>query len=139
KKDFVRIIDISSKDYEEIALSHIHPVKTSLYMTDEGYCTIIDVDRVLHMTPSGTVKYAIKIPQKRSGHSALSYDSGIYSASYTMQNASSRLIIFKDDGTVLFSKEFPTESFMDSVIKQNVVFLRGSNNLFCYSIHRLPQ
>jgi hypothetical protein len=139
KKDFVRVIDISSEDYGDVALNHIHPVKTSLHMTDEGYCTIIDVDRILYITSSGKVKYTINIPQKRSGHSALSYARGIYSASYTMQNASSRLVLFKEDGTLLFSKEFPTESFMDSVIKQNLVFLRGSNNLFCYSIHRLSQ
>ena len=139
KKDFVRIMDISSGDHDDAVLNHIHPVKTSLHVTDEGYCTIIDIDRVLCIKPSGAVKFVIGIPQQRYGHSALSYHHGIYTASYTMQNGSSRLLIYREDGTVLFSKEFPAESFMDAVIKNNLVFLRGSNNLYCYSIHRLPQ
>jgi hypothetical protein len=132
-------MDISSGDHDDAVLNHIHPVKTSLHVTDEGYCTIIDIDRVLCIKPSGAVKFVIGIPQQRYGHSALSYHHGIYTASYTMQNGSSRLLIYREDGTVLFSKEFPAESFMDAVIKNNLVFLRGSNNLYCYSIHRLPQ
>ncbi len=139
KKDFVRIINISSEDYEDVPLDHIHHVKTSLCVTDAGFCSIIDVDKIMSITPSGSVKFAVTIPQKRPGLSALTYRNGIYAASYTMQNASSRLILFKEDGTVLFSKEFPAESFMDSTINRNVVFLRGSNNLFCYSIHNLSQ
>jgi hypothetical protein len=139
KKDFVRIIDIHSGDYDDVELGHIHPVKTSLHVTDAGFCAVIDIDRILRISPSGGVKYAIAIPKKRHGHSSLSYRSGVYAASYTMQNASSRLVILREDGTVILSKEFPAESFLDAVIRDDLVFLRGSNSLFCYSIHRLQQ
>ena len=135
-KDFARVIDIDSGDYDDIELNHVHTVKTSLHMTDAGYCTVIDVDRILHITPGAAVKYGISIPRKRPGTSDISYRHGVYAASYTMQNGSSRLVIFREDGAVIFSKEFPSESFLDAVIRGNLVFARGSNNLFCFSLHR---
>ena len=136
QKDNVRIIEISSGDHNDVALNHIHAVKTTLHITDDGYCTIFDVDKILYITDSGKIKYGITIPKKRPGHSAISFRKGIYAASYTTQNGSSMLYIFKENGVVLFSKEFPAESFLDAVIKSDLVFLRGSNNLFCYSINR---
>ncbi|OHD62819.1 MAG: hypothetical protein A2176_02970 [Spirochaetes bacterium RBG_13_51_14] len=137
QKDYVRIIDIESKDHETVELAHAHPVKTSLFVSDSGCCTVIDVDRILHISSSGKVRFSIAIPQKRSGHSSVGYRNGVYSVSYTMKNGSSKLLLFNEDGVILFSKEFPSESFLDASLQENFLFLRGSDNIFCYSIHRL--
>jgi hypothetical protein len=136
-KDFVRVVDIRSGEYHDIALNHVHTVKTPLYITEEGDCTVIDVDRILCMTPSASKKFEIAIPPKSPGTSAVSCGSGVCAASYSMQNGPSRLIVFRDDGVVVFSNEYPTESYLDAVIRGNLIFARGSNNIFCYSLHRV--
>ena len=135
QKDFLRIINCESGDYDLAELAHAHQVKTSLHVNDEGYCAVIDVDRIMHISESGKVKLTIGIPPKRSGHSSISYRNGVYAASYTMQTGSSKLILFRDDGVILFSREFPAESFLDASLQDGLLFLRGSDNVFCYSVH----
>lgn len=133
-KDYLRVIDIESGDYDEAELAHVHRVKTSLHVDGEGYCTIIDFDRVLRVAKSGRVKLTLGIPPKRDGHSSIACHGGIYAVSYTMQTGASRLMLFRDDGTVLVSKEFPSESFLDAMLTDNLLFLRGSDTIYCYSI-----
>jgi len=57
------------------------------------------------------VKLNIAIPPKRHGHSSISYLDGVYAVSYTMQTGASRILLFREDGVMLFSKEYPAESF----------------------------
>lgn len=134
-KDFVRIVDLESGDHDEAELSHVHHVRTSLHAGDDGYCAVIDVDRVLYISPSGRVKMTINIPPKRPGHSSIRFLNGVYAVSYTEQGGAAKLILFRDDGVILFSQEFPSESFLDVSLQGSLVFLRGSDHVYCYSIH----
>jgi len=52
-----------------------------------------------------------------------------------MQNGTSKLIMYNDEGVILFSREFPSESFLDATLRDGLLFLRGSDNIYCYSIH----
>jgi hypothetical protein len=134
-KDYIRIVDIAENDYEDEELKHIHPVKTGVHVADDGYCTVIDVDRVLFISPSGRIRYSIAVPPKRPGHSAITCNDGMYAVSYTMQNGTSKLIMYNQEGVILFSREFPSESFLDATLRDGLLFLRGSDNIYCYSIH----
>ncbi len=136
-KDYIRVVDIAENEYEDEELRHIHPVKTAVNIGDEGFCAVIDVDRVLYISPSGRIRYTIAIPPKRIGHSAITYNDGIYAVSYTMQNGTSKLILYNENGVILFSREFPSESFLDATLRSGLLFLRGSDNIYCYSIHGL--
>ena len=136
QKDSIRIIENASGGQEELELKYVHPVKTSLYITDGGNGVVLDTDRILYVSGSGRVRFSIDIPPKRDGHSSISYQDGIFAAAYTMRNGSSKLLLFRDDGIVLFSREFPAESFLDAVVRNGLVLLRGSDNLFCYRISR---
>ena len=135
-RDCVRIVEMETGDHDEAELSHLHQVKTSLHMSARGYCTVIDVDRVLYISPSGRVKMTITIPPKRPGHSSIRFLNGIYAVTYTEQAGAAKLILFRDDGVILFSQEFPSESFLDVSLQGDLVFLRGSDSVYCYSIHR---
>jgi hypothetical protein len=135
QKDYIRIINCESGDYDLAELAHAHQVKTSMHVNDGGYCAVIDVDRILYISDSGKVKMTIGIPPKRPGHSSISYVNGVYAASYTMQTGASKLILFREDGVILFSREFPAEAFLDASLQDGLVFLRGSDNIFCYSLH----
>ncbi len=134
-KDWVRVVNIASDDYDEVDLAHAHPVKTSIHVNGDGYCTVIDTDRILYISPSGSVKLNIPVPAKREGHSSISYYNGLYAVSYTMQTGPSRLLLFRDDGVMLFTKDFPGESFLDASLREGLLFLRGSDSVFCYSLH----
>ncbi len=134
-KDYVRIVDIASAGYDEVELAHAHPVKTSLHINNDGYCTAIDTDRLIYVSPSGSVKLNIAIPPMRHGHSSISYSDGLYAVSYTMQTGTSKLLLFREDGVMLFSREFPAESFLEATLRDNLLFVRGSDNVFCYSLH----
>jgi len=136
-KDFIRVIEIAGDDYDDVELKHVHRVKTSVHAGDNGFFTVIDVDRILYLTSSGRVRYSIAIPPKRDGHSAISNQNGLYAVSYTMKNGTSKLILYRENGVILFSREFPSESFLDAVLHNGLLFLRGSDNIYCYSIHGL--
>lgn len=136
RKDVIRIIENASGDSDEVELKYQHQVKTSLLITDEGNSAVIDMDRILYISSSGRIRFSISIPPKREGHSSLSGRGGIFTASYTMRTGSSKLILFRDDSIILFSREFPAESFLDAVIRNGLIFVRGSDNLFCYRISR---
>lgn len=134
RADRLRVIDIESGDHGEAELTHIHKVKTSIHVDGEGYCAILDIDRVLRVSKSGRVKLALAVAAKRHGHSTISRWNGMYAVSYTMQTGTSLVTLFMDDGTVLMTKEFPAESFLDATLGDGLLFLRGSDSIFCYSI-----
>jgi hypothetical protein len=135
KKDYIRVVDIAESDYDDEELKHVHLVRTSVHAGDDGFCTIIDVDRILYVSPSGRIRYSIAIPPKREGHSSIAGDGGAYAAAYTMRNGTSKLILYRENGVILFSREFPSESFLDATLRDGLLFLRGSDNVYCYSIH----
>ena len=132
--DYIRILNIKDKSDKNISLKHVHPVKTSLHVDNMGNAVIIDIDNILYINGKGNIEYSIKIPKKRYGQSKISKDGKFYSVSYTKSTGESKLIIFMKKGTIIFSKEFPAESFLDTTLSGSFIFLRGSNNIFCYSI-----
>ena len=69
--------------------------------------------------------------------SAISCRDGLFAVSYTMKNGTSKLILYREDGVIIFSREFPSESFLDATLRDGLLFLRGSDNIYCYSIHGL--
>ncbi|MCP4129762.1 MAG: hypothetical protein GY754_01980 [bacterium] len=139
QKDTILIIDIPEKKENKTALTHVHPVKTSLYMADNGYTIVIDSDAILYLTGSGERELSIKIPPKRYGFSSISANDteDLFSVSYTMATGDSNLLLFKKDGTIIKTKDFTTESFLESSIQGNTLFLRGSDSLFFYRFHEI--
>ncbi|TFH41438.1 MAG: hypothetical protein E4G96_05485 [Chrysiogenales bacterium] len=139
RKDRIRVINTESGSYDDAGLSHVHHSKTSLHVNDEGFCVILDSDRMLRISRSGRVKVSIDVPAKRQGHSSVRFNGGVYAVTYTMSNGVSALILFREDGTVLFSNEYPSESFLDASLGGGLLLLRGSDNLFCYSLGRVAR
>ncbi len=136
-KDRLRVVEIESGHGGETELAHAHTVRTSLHVRDDGSCAVIDVDRILRVSPSGSVRMSIAVPPKRPGHSSISFDNGLYAVSYTMRSGPSKIFLFREDGTVLFSREYPAEAFLDASLRENLLFLRGSDNVFCYRLRGL--
>jgi len=136
EKDHIRIINIQDSEYENVGLKNVHTAKTSIYVTNNGYVTVNDVDNILCFSDSGSMEYNIRIPKKRYGSSTIGYNNGIYSATYTKTDGESKLILYKDNGSILLSKTFPDETFLNASLKSDLIFLRGSDNLYCYRIRQ---
>ena len=137
KKDYLGIIDIIEKEINRIELKNVHVVKNDLHISDNGNISFIDMNKLLTYRSNGKLEYEIKVPEKRKGFSKINYKDGLYFTSYTMSNGESKFIINKEDGTVILSKEFPMESFLNNQVVGNSILLRGSDSLYCYSIHNL--
>lgn len=78
----------------------------------------------------------MKVPGKRYGQSSITHDAGLYAVSYAAEKGEAKLMLIRDDGTLIFSRDFINESFLVSTLKNGLLFARGSENLYCYSIHQ---
>jgi len=133
-KDYVRIVNIEDNDFEDSAIENVHPVKTAINISDDGYGAIFDNDKVLLFDDDCDLQFKLNVPKKRPGFSTLVYENGIYALGYTKNTGESQLIVFRKSGEIFYAKEYPGESFLSSKIKDKIIFLRGSDNLFAYKI-----
>ncbi len=133
-KDFVRVVDIADNDYDDSEIQSVHTVRTALNISDEGYGAIFDNDKVLLFDDDCDLQFKVNVPKKRAGFSTLAFDGGIYALGYTKNTGESQLVVFRDNGRIFYAKEYPGESFLSSSIKDSLIFLRGSDNLFAYKI-----
>jgi len=133
-KDGVRIINIADKDFEDSAIDNVHTVKTAMNISDEGYGVIFDNDKVLLFDDDCDLEFKLNVPKKRAGFSTIALENGVYSLGYTKSTGESQLVVFRNNGKIFYAKEYPGESFLSSSIKDRLIFLRGSDNLFAYRI-----
>ena len=132
--DMLRLVDIEGKDSDDTELPAVHYVKTAMCITDSGEGAFLDHNSVLITDDDCDIDYRIPVPVKRPGFSTLSYGSGIYSLSYTRSTGESQLVIFGKQGDIMYARDFPGLSFLSSEIRDNLIFLRGTDSLFSYSI-----
>jgi len=137
-KDGVRIVNLVKNRYEDSPIGNLHPVRTAMNISDEGYGAIFDNDKVLVYDDDCDLQLKLDVPKKKPGYSTLSLEDGIYTLSYTKNSGGSRLIVFRNSGDIFYSKEYPGESFLAGSIKDGLIFLRGSDNLFAYKIRLQP-
>ncbi len=132
-EDRVRLIDIKGEMLYSIPLKNVHHTKTAMNVSGNGNFSIIDYDRIVITGEEGMIEKIVGIPPARPGLSAIDYVDGLYAASYTKDSGTTQFLFFRDDGTLLLAKEFPGESFIESYIRDSVILLRGSQNLYCYN------
>jgi len=130
--DFIRLVNLNLKKFFITPLKHIHISKTSLKVLNDGRISVIDYNRILLIGNRGKITKIIETPTKRPGTSTIDYANGIFIASYTKTTGNAHFIIYREDGTPLFAKNFSSEPFLISFMNDSVIFLRGSESLFCY-------
>jgi len=133
-RDGVRIVNIEKKKNYDSAVGDVHPVKTAMHISDEGYGAFFDNDKVLLFDDDCDLQFKLNVPKKRAGYATISMESGIYALGYTKNTGESQLIVFRKSGKIFYAKEYPGESFLNTNIRKNLIFLRGSDNLFAYRI-----
>jgi len=133
-KDNVRIVDIADDSYDDSEIGGVHTVKTAMNISDEGNGAIFDNDKVLLFDDDCDLQFKLNVPLKRAGFSTLAMEKGIYILGYTKNTGESQLIVFRKNGMIFYAKEYPGESYLTGSVKDNLIFLRGSDNLFAYKI-----
>jgi hypothetical protein len=132
ESDFLKIINIENKKESVYNLKHVYKTNAVLNITDEGRTCFIDTDRIIILKPNGKIYSELEIKPKREGYGSLSFWNGIYSAGYTDNSGMARFILFNEKGNILINKSFSSDSFLQAKISNGVIFLRGSDNLYCY-------
>jgi hypothetical protein len=134
-KDSLYIINLKDKSIETFELKNVHHCKTSIHITKNGTVTVNDTDRILNIDRDGDINFSIDIPVKRYGSSSIKFNNKFYAATYSMMNGEGKLFLFSGDGVVYMEKTFPSESFLTCSFNGDLILLRGSDNLYCYSLH----
>jgi hypothetical protein len=132
KGDYLRLINTARDKHYTLQLKHTHLTKTAINVNDNGNFAAIDYDRII-LCRDDEIETVIKIPAMSPGMSSINFTDNIYFASYIGADGRANLFVFLDDGTFLFHKIFPKETFIESRIYGNVLLIRGSESLYCYS------
>lgn len=134
-KDSVRVVDIARGKYHDDAIDNVHVLKTAMHISDDGYAAFFDNDKVIIYDDDCDAEQKVIVPKKRPGFSSLAMSKGIYILGYTKSTGESQLVVFLKNGRIFHAKEFPEESFLNSSIRGDLMFLRGSDSLFAYTLH----
>jgi hypothetical protein len=134
EKDYVRVVDIAGNDFDDDDLGHVHVMKTSMHVSDDGYAAIFDDDCVLIYDDDCDLKHRVNVPRKRHGFSSIAMHNGVYSLGYVKSTGESQLVVFLKNGKIFYTKEYPDESFLNCIIKDRLIFVRGSDSLFAYTL-----
>lgn len=136
ENDFLSVIRLEKGKARNFSLSNVHSVKTSIMVSEKGDTLFFDMNSIIALNSSGKLKFRLDVPEKRPGFSALSVYNGLYTLSYTGNNGAGRFLLFTEKGNVFYSAEFSEESFLDTKIVNDFIFLRGSESLSVYSFLR---
>lgn len=134
KGDGIRIIDLSGGRERDARLERVHLAKTALSIDNRGRTAVLDFNRITIFSKRGKTVVLVSVPQAKPGMSSIVTDGELYAAAYSNARGEAQLVIFRADGTVLLSKGFPLEPYLDARLTGSTLLLRGSQNLYCYTI-----
>lgn len=139
EQDEILVIDLEKKNTGQLILKSVQVSQSTLLVDDTGRGTAFDGDRIIHFDKGGDEIFSLDVAPKRDGHAALVHGRGFIVGGYTDTQGTGRAIIFDLEGRIIFSKICTGESLMDVSILGNRILLRGSDNLYSYSLHRVSE
>lgn len=133
-KDFIELYDIAGGNKTLCPLENVHSSKTAMHVSDKGIAAVLDKSSLVLINTKGVYR-SILIDEKKNGQAAVTESMGIWFAAYTTAHGLSKFMAADDYGRIIYSVDFPEEAFLDAAADGEVIFLRGSDNLYCYSFH----
>ncbi len=134
ESDYLRLINIREKSVRDIKLNSVRYTKSPLFVSDKGITTVLERESILNIDSRGKLIFRIVIPPVRDSFARISFHEGIYGISYSLESGGSKLILFDREGTILFSREYPGETYLDNGISRGFIFLKGSGHIYCYRL-----
>jgi hypothetical protein len=132
-----RVIIINTiKHSEKIAkLTRTHVARIGMHITPEGRLAVIDGGRIALFTRRGNPDFMLEIPREKAGIASIAHAGDVYAVSYPRADGDAQFVVFTDEGDVLLSKACAGESFLYTVMDGPFILARGSQGLYCYSVH----
>ena len=134
--DSVLLVNPSENEKAVVPLKEIHLSRSTMLVDDQGNGTVIEGDRILHFDRDGDIRFVIPIAPKGRGHGSLAMGEGFIAAGYTDTTGTGRAVVFDREGRIIFSRTCTGESFMDVTALGPNLLLRGSDNVYSYSLLR---
>ena len=135
KSDHVEIFHTENGRVHKYPLAYPHISKTALYISDDGQLVALDKNRLLFLNKKAGLDFSITIDEKRDGHASIKENNFAYAVGYTTRQGMSKFLLITKKGKTIYKRDFPGESFLDIAVDDALIFLRGSDNLYCYSLH----
>lgn len=134
--DSVLLVNPSEEQKAVIPLKTIHLSRSTMLLDDQGNGTVLEGDHILHFDNDGDIRFVVQIAPKGRGHGSLARGEGFIAAGYTDTSGTGRAVVFDREGKIIFSRTCTGESFMDVTVLGPNLLLRGSDNLYSYSLLR---
>lgn len=135
KSDHIEIFHTKKSTTYEYPLAYAHISKTALHLSNEGRLAVLDKRALLFLDKNARLDFSVTIEEKRDGHASIKENRLAYAVGYTTRQGISKFLIITKKGKTIYKKDFPGESFLDVAVDENLIFLRGSDSLYCYSLH----
>jgi len=135
KGDYLAIVDTRKGGASASPLARVHVARTALTVGDDGLAAALDHNRILVVDSKARPVTTINVPAARTGMATLDRSGPTFAAGYTRSEGGAQSVLFLSDGTVLFARNFPAESYLQASVEGRLIFLRGPQTLYCYSLH----
>jgi len=135
KSDHIGIFHTENGSMYEYPLAYTHISKTALHISDDGRLVVLDKGALLFLDKKAGLDFSITVDEKRDGHASIKEGDFAYAVGYTTKQGISKFLIITKKGKTIYKRDFPGESFLDVTLDGSLIFLRGSDNLYCYSLH----
>ena len=133
EKDYILIVSIADNIISDVLLDKVFPVKTSLHVTADGEVAFLSLNTFELYSSDGDNIDVINIPETRYGTSSIDHLGGFYTVSYRKKTGESLFFFYSKDDGVIFTREFPMETYLVNEISPGTILLRGSDNLYSYT------
>lgn len=130
--DILRIIDVRANKFREARLSAVYCSKIPIHLNEEGYCTIIEKNKLLCFNHSIIPQFSINLPPSKEGNACIDFANGIYSITFPLAKGGALFMIVRKDGTIIFKKTFEQEDYLNCCLGNKFILVRGMKNLYCY-------
>lgn len=139
ERDHVELYNIEEGRNYIYQLPSVHKTKTAISVSNDGSFAALDRKSVLFFDRKARLLFEIAIDEKRDGQASIKENESAYFVGYTTRKGLSKFMVVTKRGLIIYAGDFPGESFLDLTVSENLIFLRGSDNLFCYSLHRTAE
>jgi len=133
--DGIAIVDILEKEIDIYNLKSHHIMRSTILTTNDGSVLFGEFSSIICLKKNAKLKFSVKIPKRKAGFISISQHHDIFSSGFTTDKGVAMHLLFDKEGSVLLSKIFSKESYLGSKGSASFIHLRGSQNLYGYSLH----